>query len=41
MCLSKKKGQGIHTVQEDTDDNEDLSEMFFIKMVSHDEDDII
>lgn len=38
MCLSKKKGQGVHTVQEDTDDSDDLSETFFIKMVTHDED---
>ena len=28
----------MHTVQEDTDDSDDLSETFFIKMVSHDED---
>ncbi|KAL3993481.1 complement component 3 [Sarotherodon galilaeus] len=38
MCLSKKKGQKIHTVQEDTDDSDDLSETFFIKMVSCEED---
>lgn len=37
MCLSKKMGQGVHTVQEDTDDSDDLSETFFIKMMSHDE----
>ena len=36
MCLSKKKRQGVHTVQEDTDDSDYLSDTFFIKMVSHD-----
>lgn len=35
MCLSKKKS--VHTVQEDMDDSEDLSDTFFIKMMSNDE----
>lgn len=39
ICLGKKKGQGVHTVQDDTDDSDDLSEKLFIKMVSHYEDD--
>ncbi len=39
ICLFEKKGQGVQTVQEDTDDSDDFCETFFIKMVSHDEDD--
>lgn len=38
MCLSKKKRQGVHTVQEDTDDSDNMSDTFFIKMVSQDKD---
>lgn len=38
-CLEeKKKEESVHTVQEDSDDGDDLSDTFFIKMVSHDED---
>ena len=36
MCLSKKKRQGVHTVQEDSDDSDDSSDTFFIKIMSHD-----
>ncbi|XP_030587995.1 uncharacterized protein K02A2.6-like [Archocentrus centrarchus] len=37
MCFSKGKEQSVHTVQEDIDDSDNLSETFFIKTVSHGE----